>query len=212
MDLCFSLVEEESDIGFNVMFQKNDGGERVEVYEKGRVGLQNEQLKVNLISQDSGTFFIVWYNSFSWLTDKTVQYTIVVSEPCSRKQRRDRRVEEAVREMKVVDKERAACCVAMNALQETLVEQSKTVKEFVQRVGLLQNRYSQDHTERSQVLMTVQSTRQELSNYMQVLDNMQAKSGAQIETLGALETTFRLESQELHLMAQLSHEMDKESS
>ena len=153
----------------------------------------------------------MWDNTYSWLTDKTIQYTIVVSEPCSRTQRRERRVKEAVREMQVVDKKRAACRVEMNALQKTLAEQSETVEKFVQRLVPLHNTCSQHQKEGSQVLVIAQSTLQELSNHIQVLDDMQATCVSQIETLGTLETTFRSEAQELHLMNQLGYKMDNES-
>ena len=164
------------DIGFSVHFQSDGQLFRKELRTYQRVA---ESIRVMLLAKEMGTFFLVWDNTYSWLTDKTVQYTIHVYEP----------MEEHMDGLEI---EREACRVEINLLQETLLVHHCTVTGFLKRLEACTPCHQK---ECSQVMAAAHCTKHELGQQIQLLLNIN------ITTLNTLQSTCDNEATELHIVS-----------
>ena len=75
----FYIEEEGADIGYSVTFQSDTTKTSEMICPYSRIHpTKDSRVKSEIPSGDSGTYFIAWDNSYSWMTDKTVIYSFKV--------------------------------------------------------------------------------------------------------------------------------------
>jgi len=78
--IAWEFMTEEYDIGFGVNYEETDG-EVQTLIEVERCSSQEQKLEGHLVAEKTGTYVLIWDNSYSMFTKKILKYQVFLYRP-----------------------------------------------------------------------------------------------------------------------------------